>query len=101
MGSDVHSLVPARIQIAINNSCLSQTFLVFIAKDNVRVTEAVDIASFEVLGFDDFDREDIVIYLALSLTYRESVSLYNFNACINIDLPLELVKLLSGELDII
>lgn len=100
IGRDIDRLVPSRIEVTVDNSSLRKTLLILIAKDDIRVAQAVHVAGFEILRLDDLNGEDEVV-VANALGWRRRVLLNYLSACVNSDLTFQLVELLHSIFDVV
>ena len=96
--SDINGLVPPRVEVAVDNASLCQTFLVLVSEHHIWIAEAVYVAGFEILSFDDLDGEDVGGGLLLS---RRLVALNDLGAGIDVDLLFKLVELMCSMLDVV
>lgn len=101
LGRDIYRLIPARIEISIDNSGLGKALLILVAKNHVWITQTIYIASLEIFGFDDLDSKNIIGNISLALAHWRSVLLDDRRASVYIDLVLELVKLMGGIFDVV
>lgn len=86
LGRDINSFIPSRVQTAIYNACLSQPLLVLVSKYDIRIAQAVDVASFQILRLDNFDREDETLRTTNPPSYRRLVTCNNICTCVDINL---------------
>lgn len=100
LNSNVEGLIPARVEIAMDNAGLVEAFLILVTKDDVGVTKPVRVASFEIFGLHDLDCEG-VLGRFLGLLPRTIDSVDDGSAAIWIHLALELIELLHCVLDVV
>lgn len=98
---DIYRLIPPWVQVAVNDPCLGQAFLILVTEHNVRIAVTANIASFEILCLDDLDSKDVVVNLLLALGDRRCMPLNDSCTRIHIDLVLQFVKLGSGKVDVV
>ena len=98
---DIERLLPPRVQVAVDDASLAETFLILIPQYHVRVAEAVDVAGLEVLPFDDLDGEDKGVGLSLTSVDRGTSVFDDLGQCIDVDALLQVIKLMSRPFNVV
>lgn len=101
LSDDVHGLVPARIQVTVDYPGLSKTFLILITEDHIGVARAIHVAGLEVFRLHDLDRKNVIVGFLLPLRDWRRMTLDHSGTSVDIHFMLELVQLLSSEVDVV
>ena len=96
---NVERLVPVRVESRRLHLRLQEPLLVLVAEDNIRITVSVGVARLQVLAFNDFNREDVLVRpLGLMLWLYPPEKLGTFR---DVHFVLELIESLHSKFNVV